>query len=155
MLYEVITDPFQFRQAGTAIGAGAQRGPDLLHAGGLAARDGVADDIDANAEAGADKRAGIGVPQITAVLECARITSYNVCYTKLLRFLAPAGAGRRRPRAAGLVTRGARGRFIPIARGAGFVPSVPMEEWPNQSTKGFSEHRKSTPDFPDRSYNFV
>ena len=51
--------PLQFRNAGAAIGAGLQLRADV-GGGSRAGGDGVADRVAADAEAGADDRAGIG-----------------------------------------------------------------------------------------------
>jgi hypothetical protein len=53
-------DPFEFRQARAAIGAGAQRHTDLVDVHRDAARDGLADHIEADARASADDRPRIG-----------------------------------------------------------------------------------------------
>src|SRR5437588_10271253 len=52
--------PLQFRQAGAAIGAGAQGFADRLNVGCLFRPDGRANDVEANAETGADHRADFG-----------------------------------------------------------------------------------------------
>ena len=71
---------------------------------------------------------GMGILVTTHYMDEARITSYNVCYTKLLRTRAPVGEPRWNPARARICCRGERLSYAQMAAAAG-SPWKSCQDW--------------------------